>query len=162
MTSEPIAQQLPMPAEYGTPGTLLDWPPIERRLTAAKRYWLSTTRPDGRPHAVPVDGLWLDRTMYFGGSPRTVTQRNLAHNRAVVVHLEDANAAVIVEGECEVVVPDEELVQRLLATSTGKYGYAPPAAAYRAGVWTLAPARVLAWTDLPVDATRFVFDTARG
>ena len=160
--SEPIAQQLPLPAEYGAPSTVLAWPPIEQRLAGAKRYWLSTTRPDGRPHAVPIDGLWVDGRLYFGGSPKTVTQRNLAQNPAVVLHLEDADAAVIVEGEGEVTVPDEALVQRLLAASKAKYGYAPPADAYRAGVWTLAPARVLAWTSLPVDATRFTFPAPNG
>ena len=154
---EPLGEPLPIPPEYGKPDTVLTWPAVEERLTAAKRYWLSTTRPDGRPHAVPIDGLWLDGALYFGGSPKTVTNRNLAQNAAVVLHTEDADSPVIVEGTCEVVVPDESLVQQLLATSTGKYGYAPPAAAYRAGVRTLKPSRVLAWTSLPDDATRFTF-----
>lgn len=157
MTRGPTAYQLSLPDGYGTPGTLLSWEPVERRLATAKRYWVSTTRADGRPHAVPVDGLWIDGALYFGGSPRTVTARNLALNPAVVVHLEDADSAVIVEGTCEVVVPEEAFVQRLLAAAKEKYGFGPPADAYRSGVRTLAPAVVLAWTSLPVDATRFVF-----
>ena len=39
---------------------------------------LSTTRPDGRPHAVPVDGVWLDDTWYWGGHPDTIHQRREA------------------------------------------------------------------------------------
>jgi hypothetical protein len=48
-------------------------------------------------------------------------------------------------------------VDALLAASKRKYGYAPPADAYAGGVWRLRPAKVMAWTSLPVDATRFLF-----
>ncbi|MEI6136703.1 MAG: pyridoxamine 5'-phosphate oxidase family protein [Chloroflexota bacterium] len=30
------------------------------RLRTAMNYWIATTRPDGRPHAAPVWGVWLD------------------------------------------------------------------------------------------------------
>lgn len=39
-----------------------------------------------------------------------------------------------------------------------EYGYGQSASTYQMGVWMLAPARVLAWTDLTADATRFIFD----
>src|SRR5581483_3993385 len=40
--------------------------------------WLSTTRPDGRPHAAGVVGLWLDDMLYFVSGPATRKSRNLA------------------------------------------------------------------------------------
>jgi nitroimidazol reductase NimA-like FMN-containing flavoprotein (pyridoxamine 5'-phosphate oxidase superfamily) len=64
-------------------------------------YWLATTRPDGRPHVVPLDGLWLDDAWFFGGSAETVKSRNLKANPRAVVHLDDSERAVIVEGRCE-------------------------------------------------------------
>jgi len=46
----------------------------------------------------------------------------------------------------------------LAALSKSKYGFAAPIEAYRATMWRLTPARVLAWTDFPHDATRFTFE----
>ena len=39
---------------------MLSWGWAVERLVAARNYWVSTTRPDGRPHAMPVWGVWLD------------------------------------------------------------------------------------------------------
>ena len=36
------------------------------RLRAAMVYWLATTRPDGRPHAMPVWGVLLGEVLWFG------------------------------------------------------------------------------------------------
>ncbi len=127
------------------------------RLADARHYWLATVRPDGRPHVVPLDGLWLDDRRYFGGSPTTVKHRNLLSSPVVTMHLEDGEAAVIVEGSCAIVKPPLETAVRLSEASQAKYGYGPPPAAYLGGVWVLTPTRVLAWTDLTADATRFVF-----
>jgi hypothetical protein len=43
---------------------------------AATHYRVTTVRPDGRPHAVPVDGLWLDDVGFYGGSEQAVHYRN--------------------------------------------------------------------------------------
>ena len=152
------AEQMRFPPGYGSPDVLLSWPDVSARLEAASHYWLSTVRPDGRPHAVPLDGVWLDDDWYFGGSPETVKQRNLEANPQAVMTLEDAMEAVIVEGRCERLFPTGELARRLAAASKSKYGYGPPPTSYaESGVWRLRPQRVLAWTQLPRDATRFTF-----
>ncbi len=136
----------------------MPWADVDRKLAEAAHYWLATVRADSRPHVVPVDGLWLGSRLHFGGVASTVWQRNMRHDPRVTVHLDDSVAAVIVEGTCAVEVPDGEGAEALVAASKEKYGYAPPVDAYLSGVWTLAPAKVLAWTDLTADATRFVFD----
>ena len=151
------AERATVPAEYGSPSRLVPWDDVDRKLAEAKHYWLATVRAGGRPHVVPVDGLWLDARLHFGGVATTVWQRNLRHDPRVTVHLDDSAAAVIVEGTCAVEVPDREGAEALVDASKAKYGYAPPVEAYLSGVWTLAPVKVLAWTDLTVDATRFVF-----
>jgi len=40
--------------------------------------WLSTSRPNARPHVAGVVGLWLDDTLYFVSGPATRKARNLA------------------------------------------------------------------------------------
>ena len=114
---DPVAEPIDLPAGYGTATTTMDWAVVRARLEEAPRYWLVTTRPDGRAHVVPVDGLWLDDAWWYGGSPNTLHQRNLEHDRRVVVHLEDTMAAVILEGSIEKVPPSPELTDRLMAAS---------------------------------------------
>jgi nitroimidazol reductase NimA-like FMN-containing flavoprotein (pyridoxamine 5'-phosphate oxidase superfamily) len=158
MTATPRTEQLRIPAIYGAPSRLLEWPDVSARLAEAHQYWLATVRPNGRPHVVPLDGLWIDDGWYFGGSPETVKHNNLLANAHAALHLEDARSAVIVEGKCEVKKPSQEGAVGLAAASKAKYGYGPPASVYLGGVWRLTPVKAVAWTDLTVDATRFLFD----
>jgi hypothetical protein len=153
----PIAEQLSLPSSYGSPNRLLDWASVEQRLVDSLHYWVATVRRDGRPHVVPVDGIWLDGGCYFGGDPATVHIRNLRRDGRTALHLEDGESAVIVEGVTEWVTPPPTSAQRLAAATTTKYGYPQSAASHRAGVWRLEPTTVLAWTQLYVDATRFRF-----
>ena len=152
-----IGEPHPLPPEYGTPSKILAWADVEARLEAATKLWLATVRPDGRPHTVPVDGLWLDGAAWFGGSAETVKHRNLLADGRATLHLADAESAVIVEGTAELVHPDPPTVVELIAASKQKHGYAPPADAFAGGVWRLRPSKVMAWTSLPADATRFRF-----
>ncbi len=158
MPADPRAELLDLPPEYGTAQTTLAWEAVSARLAAAERYWLATVRPDGRPHVVPLDGIWLEDRWYFGGSPQAVKQRNLEADPRAVLHLEDAMSAVIVEGVCEQIRADAGLAARLAQLSRSKYGYGPDPAVYERGLWRLRPRRVLSWQRFPRDATRFVFD----
>src|SRR5262245_42608671 len=93
----PTASRPYMPG-YGLPKSktdLLPWSHVSTRMAEAQHYWLCTVDPDGRPHATPVDGLWLDDRLYFGGNPQTRRNRNLAGNPAVCIHLEGAMEVVI-------------------------------------------------------------------
>ena len=158
MTRAPRPAQLLLPPEYGAPTVLLPWRDVDSRLASATQYWLATVRPDGRPHAVPLDGIWLALSWYFGGSQSAVKHRNLVRNPRATLHLCDAMAPVIVEGVCAWERPPPGTAKQLAAASKAKYGYGPPPGAYREGLWKLRPTRVLAWTDLGSDATRFVFE----
>jgi nitroimidazol reductase NimA-like FMN-containing flavoprotein (pyridoxamine 5'-phosphate oxidase superfamily) len=154
----PTAEAMTLPDGYGQSAkALLSWADVAQRLAQAPRYWLATVRPDGRPHVVPTDGLWIDDVLWFGGSTGTVHHRNLSRNGAAAVHLEDGTRAIIVEGQAALTTPSSEQARGLAALSTVKYGFAAPIEAYRATMWRLSPARVLAWTDFPHDATRFTF-----
>jgi nitroimidazol reductase NimA-like FMN-containing flavoprotein (pyridoxamine 5'-phosphate oxidase superfamily) len=160
MNMEPTTASIRLPEGYGSPKRTLDWPAVRNRLEQAQHYWLATTRPDGRPHVVPVDGLWVDGAWYFGGHSDTVHQRNVRNNPEVAIHLQDAIAAVIAEGIAEWTTPAAELAQQLSAASKHKYGYAPPPQAYLEGTWRLRPRRVVAWTSVAEDPTRFTFEAS--
>ena len=75
------------------------------------------------------------------------------------LHLEDGESATIVEGVAHWGTPSQTIAQRLADASSVKYGFSQSAASYRSGVWRLEPVKVLAWTQLYVDATRFRFET---
>jgi nitroimidazol reductase NimA-like FMN-containing flavoprotein (pyridoxamine 5'-phosphate oxidase superfamily) len=143
---------------YGIPKSkkgLLPWSHVSTRMAEARHYWICTVDPAGHPHATPVDGLWLDDQLYFGGSPTARRNRNLAANPAVCVHL-DGDDTVILHGEAhELHAPDRALTLRLVEASAQKYGYAPKPEDYAAGVFVFRPRVVFAWARFPTDATRW-------
>jgi hypothetical protein len=158
--TKPLVEKPAIPPEYGNPTQRLEWADVERRLESASAYWLASTRPDGRPHVIPRDGMWIDGALYYGGSPKTVHYRNITRNPQVVAHVGDGQEVIIVEGEVEIEKPSEEMATRLSDESFSKYpqyGRIDPGM-YLGGVSVLRPRRVLAWTSFTENATRFTFN----
>jgi hypothetical protein len=158
-----------MPAGYGIPDNdegLLPWVWAVERLETARNYWFSTTRPDGRPHAMPAWAVWLDGELFFEGSPQTRRARNLAVSPAIVVHLESGDEVVILEGEArEVGKPERALAERLAAAFTDKYAsthdYRPtPEQWDGGGLWAMRPRVAFGWSKFPSDTTRWRFPDA--
>ena len=159
-----------MPEGYGVPDDtegMVPWSWAEERLRDATNYWVGTVRADGRPHAVPIWGAWLDGRFWFEGSPDTQRGRNLARNPAVVVHVERGDEVVIVEGVAEQVGrPDPAFAARLAdafgAKYEPKYGYRPKADSWdEGGLYAVMPRKVLAWGAFPTTTTRFLFGADR-
>jgi nitroimidazol reductase NimA-like FMN-containing flavoprotein (pyridoxamine 5'-phosphate oxidase superfamily) len=148
-----------MPAGYGLAsddgGRLTrEW--AEERLTAARNYWLCTTRSDGRPHAMPVWGLWLDGAVFFSTDPDSTKGRNLAARPDVIVHLESGDEVVVVDGRAEYLAgPD--LPAEFVDAYDEKYGHRLNGSDPGFGFYRVHPARILAWreSDFPTSATRF-------
>jgi nitroimidazol reductase NimA-like FMN-containing flavoprotein (pyridoxamine 5'-phosphate oxidase superfamily) len=158
----PQASRPKIPAEYGIPKhkkDLLPWSFVSEQMAQARVYWVATVDAKGRPHATPVDGVWLDDRLYFGGSQETRRNRNLAHNPAVCVHLESGSEVVILHGEArELGEADGELARRLAEASNEKYGYGSKPENYLAGgTFAVVPRKVIAWKTLFKDATRWEF-----
>lgn len=151
----PVAYKVPTD---GSGGELLPWTWAAERLLAARNYWICTTRPDGRPHAVPVWGLWLDDAVWFSTSAESQKARNLARNPAIVVHLESGDETVILEGEVES-ERDRERLERFADAYDEKYNYRPDLDA-DGPVYVLRPKVAQTWleSDYPRTATRWVFD----
>jgi nitroimidazol reductase NimA-like FMN-containing flavoprotein (pyridoxamine 5'-phosphate oxidase superfamily) len=151
-----------MPAEYGVPKSktgLLPWSHVVERLTPPKAYWLATADAQGRPHARPVDGVWLDDTLYFGGSTETRWSRNLAANPKVCIHIGLDYDVVIMHGVAEPLPPVERaLAERIASAVNAKYGYGVTAEHYthpQPGAFRFRPRVVLAWSSFPKDVTRW-------
>src|SRR5262249_25391100 len=87
---EPIADRPGFPKGYGIDrehrADMLAWDAARQKLIDARNYWVSTTRPDGRPHVTPVWGLWMDEAFYFSTDPQSRKGRNLAAQPAINVH----------------------------------------------------------------------------
>lgn len=101
------------------------WEAAQDRLAAAEVYWLSTVRPDGRPHVTPLIAVWLDGALHFCTGPGERKARNLGHNPNVVLTT-GQNALwegldVVVEGEARRVL-DEDRLRRIAAAYESKYG----------------------------------------
>jgi hypothetical protein len=151
-----------MPKQYGLPKDekgLLPWSYVVERMGEAKHYWICTVTPGHRPHATPVDGLWLEDQLFFGGSPEARWQRNLQSNPAMQVHLESATELLILRGEARPLsMPSESLTVTLSNASKEKYGYAPTPEQYtKGGVYVFQTQVALAWKQFPIDATRWTF-----
>jgi PPOX class probable F420-dependent enzyme len=141
---------------------LLPWSWATERLVAARNYWLSTTRPDGRPHAMPIWGIWDDGALWYFTTRDSAKGRNVAHQPEVVLHLESGDEVVVVEGRCER-VDDAALERRLDDLFEPKYGWRhdrdrPEIRAVQS-LYAVRPRVAYAWLerDFLRTATRFRF-----
>jgi hypothetical protein len=161
----PSTRAVRFPSEYGEPKAedgLLDWSFVELPLRDAFNYWLASVSPSGRPHVRPVDGVWVNGALCFGGAPETRWVRNLVANAAVSVNLASESVAIILEGDVEHVTDSEHpLAAPSAAASKAKYpqyytGEEMPFYPF----WVLRPRLVYAWTleGFPNRATRWRFD----
>ena len=93
--------------DYGVNGSTtwqpLPWSWAAERLVPARNYWVVTVSGAGRPHALPVWGVWDDGEHRFAFScgPNARKARNLAANDRVVVMTEDTVECVSVEGRAQ-------------------------------------------------------------
>lgn len=161
-TTEPIVERLTMPPGYGATTTALTWASVRERLERAKQYWLALNRPSaGSPYLTPVDGVWIDDMLIYGGSPATTHRKLVARNPDVAIHLPDPWEVVVVEGSVQQFAPSPDLLQRLLDAQRTKYPEYPIDESLYAEVLAVVPRRARAWTAFPKDCTGFTFPTGR-
>lgn len=122
MSDDPKPER-PAMRDYGVPedtsGTLT-WSWARERLEASRNYWVATMAPDGRPHVMPVWGLWLDDAFWFSTGPTSRKAKNIARDPRCTVTTERADEAVIVEGEAAP-TNDREALRRFVALYKQKY-----------------------------------------
>ena len=146
------------------------WAEVFGALEAAELYWITTVRPDGRPHVTPLIGVAADDAVYFCTGLEEQKGRNLQHNDHVA--LTTGNNAwakgldVVVEGKAVRIDDDEEL--RPLADAwVAKYGDEWRFDVYDgmfrhsdgggAAVFRVEPTKVLAFAKDPHGQTTYRF-----
>ncbi|MEU6259790.1 pyridoxamine 5'-phosphate oxidase family protein [Streptomyces sp. NPDC047043] len=105
--------------------TATDWSEAEARLAEAELFWISTVRPDGRPHVTPLPAVWSAGALHFCTGPEERKAKNLAANAQVALttgsNTWDKGYDLVVEGEA-VRVTDEDRLRELAAAWEAKYG----------------------------------------
>ncbi len=162
---EPVADRPFMPGYGVLPATegsgLIPWAEAERRLTASHDYWCATVRPDGRPHVMPVWGVWLRERLWFSSGLQSRKARDLAEEPRCTLTTDDAQNPVVVDGIAHQVTDPGGIAAFLDAMNTK----------YRAGMtadfldprvngtFTVRPERVVALThdDFTGSPTRWTF-----
>ncbi|MGH3488296.1 MAG: pyridoxamine 5'-phosphate oxidase family protein [Actinopolymorphaceae bacterium] len=101
------------------------WAAACGQLESAGVYWLTTVRPDGRPHVTPLIGLWLDDALYFCTGPEERKAKNLAGNPHCILTTGrndlDEGCDIVVEGEARKVA-DKAGLDRVATGYETKYG----------------------------------------
>jgi nitroimidazol reductase NimA-like FMN-containing flavoprotein (pyridoxamine 5'-phosphate oxidase superfamily) len=119
-------------AGYGLPP--ISWDRVRERLEQewreqgpdrdnAHTHWLATTRPDGRPHVMPVGVALLDGAFYFSSGKSTRKSKNLAQNPNCVITLAAKGIDLVLEGEAAKVTDDAKLHR--MAEVFASVGWAP-------------------------------------
>lgn len=140
--------------DYGVPTDpdgVLPWAWAEERLLRSRNYWIVTTSAAGRPHALPVWGVWRPGPADFAFSCAASSRkaRNMTANPQVCVMADDTVECVSVEGTAELVVATAER-DAIIAAYADKYVDAPAGPDARRGlaefvarheVWRVVPER---------------------
>jgi general stress protein 26 len=146
-----------LPADQGS--GLKSWSYAVERLSKARSYWIATTRPDARPHAVPIWGVWLDDRFFFSTGAQARKARNIQENPHVVVGVEPADDAIVLEGSAEL-LNDEPLRARFANAYAAKYawnmeGFSEP-------IFAVRPKVVFSYSSEPGEfaggSTRWTFE----
>jgi PPOX class probable F420-dependent enzyme len=99
--------------DYGIPSDdmtgALPWSFAEERLASSHDYWLATRWPDGRPHLMPVWGLWLEDNLWFSTAAGSRKARNLEAEPRCSMATNDPLEPVIVEGTATLVLERDEV-----------------------------------------------------
>ena len=140
---------------------LLPWSWAAQRLARATNYWVTSVWPDGRPHSMPVWGMWDDPVLLFTCAVGSRKARNLRADPRCVVTTEDAADPVIIEGRARFVT-DDATIRRALDLMNEKYragieiGFLDPA---RNATIAVRPAKVIGMRhgDFTGSPTRWAF-----
>jgi hypothetical protein len=96
------------------------------QIIDADTFWLSTVRPDGRPHVTPLIAVWHGDAIWFTTGPDERKAKNLAENSSCVLttgrsDLVDGGLDIVLEGTAEQVTNEAEL-QPIAEAFAAKYG----------------------------------------
>ncbi len=140
---------------------LLSWTWVARKMNHCRTFWLATIHTGlhsdrGRPHVMPVWGVWLDDAFFFSTGRKSRKGQNLAANPACTIANDDGKEAVIVEGSAEE-VKDAAALERIAAAYMKKYKMDPRGMSEP--IFIVRPKTVFGFIEksFPKSATRWRF-----
>jgi hypothetical protein len=126
MPAEPIGE---IDSRFSSEGVVAPtWADVVDILDKAEMSWLSTTRPDGRPHVTPLPAVWdsVGGMLHFCTGPGEQKAKNLDHEPRCVLttgtNFFRSGTDVIVEGRARRVT-DETTLRRLADRWLEKLGW---------------------------------------
>ena len=165
--SQPKADR-PFAPGYGIVGAedgkgLLPWAWVAKKMKNCRTFWLSTIHAglhtgQGRPHVMPVWGVWLDDAFFFSTGRKSRKGQNLAANPACTITNDDGEEAVVVEGlATQVQVEDAAALERIATAYQKKYKMDPRSMGEP--IFRVQPSRVFGFVEktFPQSATRWKF-----
>ena len=133
VVDEPTVSRPHMPG-YGIDETLggtLPWAWAVEIVNRVRNHTIVSVRPDGRPHAMPVWGLWFGGAYGMSTAITSVKSQNLMAAPACAVSVVDGDEAVVIEGRAAVTPAPEGFREAYLA----KYGEGFP----DGPIWWITP-----------------------
>ena len=157
--SQPKADR-PFAPGYGIVGAedgkgLLSWAWVARKMDNCRTFWLATIHAgQGRPHVMPVWGVWLDDAFFFSTGRKSRKGQNLAANPACTITNDDGEEAVIVEG-LATHAEDASEQERVAIAYEKKYKMDPRSMGEP--IYRVKPSRVFGFVEktFPQSATRW-------
>jgi general stress protein 26 len=163
--TEPVAE---LDARFSAPeAQVTPWAEVRRLIEQAELFWISTVRPDGRPHVTPLTAVWHRDALYFCTGAGEQKGVNLARNPNCTLttgsNAWDAGLDVVLEGRAARVT-DDPLLQALADGWESKYQgdwhFEVSNGAFRHGagealVFEVVPAKVLAFAKGNSAQTRY-------
>ena len=90
----------------------------------ARTCWLATTRPDGRPHLMPVIAFWIDGAMHMVVGEGTQKAKNIAADGRCVIATGSTTLPsldIVIEGRANALTDDKDV--RHIASFLKKNGW---------------------------------------
>lgn len=129
------------------------WHDARQQLTAAEIFWISTVRPDGRPHVTPLMTVLIGDSLFFCTGATEQKAKNLEHNQNVALttggNAMSQGLDLVVEGQAIRVVDDPTL-RAAADRYKSKYG------------WTFEARDGVLYSDDGGDALLFEVKPAKG
>jgi hypothetical protein len=102
------------------------WEQGREQVVAADTFWLSTVRPDGRPHVTPLIAVWHADAIWFTTGADERKARNLALNASCILttgrsEMAEGGLDVVLEGTAEQATDTADL-QPVAQAFAAKYG----------------------------------------
>ncbi len=153
-SSRPYARGYGLPKSDDKKG-MLPWSWVAKKMAPCHTFWLATIHDhDGRPHIMPVWGVWLEDAFFFSTARNSRKGRNLAANPLCTITNDDGKEAVIVEASASE-LNDAAVLERVVAAYKKKYKMDPTD--MKEPIYVARPKTVFAFVEktFPESATRW-------